>query len=115
MYDNDVVDIAKNIKPSARGELEITDVNKTYMERKTLRVELFDRGTAWLDTGTVQSLLDAANFIRVLEERQGLKTGCPEEIAYRQGFIDAAQLQVLAKKLDKSGYGQYLMELLRQR
>jgi len=115
MYDNDVVDIAKNIKPSARGELEITDVNKTYMERKTLRVELFDRGTAWLDTGTVQSLLDAANFIRVLEERQGLKIGCPEEIAYRQGFIDASQLQVLAEKLDKSGYGQYLMELLRQR
>jgi glucose-1-phosphate thymidylyltransferase len=115
MYDNDVVDIAKNIKPSARGELEITDVNKTYMERKTLRVELFDRGTAWLDTGTVQSLLDAANFIRVLEERQGLKIGCPEEIAYRQGFIDASQLQLLAEKLDKSGYGQYLMELLRQR
>jgi glucose-1-phosphate thymidylyltransferase len=115
MYDNDVVDIAKNIKPSARGELEITDVNKTYMERKTLRVELFDRGTAWLDTGTVQSLLDAANFIRVLEERQGLKIGCPEEIAYRQGIIDASQLKVLAEKLDKSGYGQYLMELLRQR
>ena len=115
MYDNDVVDIAKNIKPSARGELEITDVNKTYMERKTLRVELFDRGTAWLDTGTVQSLLDAANFIRVLEERQGLKIGCPEEIAYRQGFIDASQLKILAEKLDKSGYGQYLMELLRQR
>ncbi|MCH1599557.1 MAG: glucose-1-phosphate thymidylyltransferase RfbA [Pseudomonadales bacterium] len=115
MYDNAVVDIAKNIKPSARGELEITDVNKTYMERKTLRVELFDRGTAWLDTGTVQSLLDAANFIRVLEERQGLKIGCPEEIAYRQGFIDASQLKILAEKLDKSGYGQYLMELLRQR
>jgi glucose-1-phosphate thymidylyltransferase len=115
MYDNDVVDIAKNIKPSARGELEITDVNKTYMERKTLRVELFDRGTAWLDTGTVQSLLDAANFIRVLEERQGLKIGCPEEIAYRQGLIDASQLKILAEKLDKSGYGQYLMELLRQR
>ena len=115
MYDNDVVDIAKNIKPSARGELEITDVNKAYMARKTLRVELFDRGTAWLDTGTVQSLLDAANFIRVLEERQGLKIGCPEEIAYRQGFIDASQLKVLAEKLDKSGYGQYLMELLRQR
>ena len=115
MYDNDVVDIAKNIKPSARGELEITDVNKAYMERKTLRVELFDRGTAWLDTGTVQSLLDAANFIRVLEERQGLKIGCPEEIAYRQGFIDASQLKILAEKLDKSGYGQYLMELLRQR
>ena len=115
IYDNDVVDIAKNIKPSARGELEITDVNKAYMERKTLRVELFDRGTAWLDTGTVQSLLDAANFIRVLEERQGLKIGCPEEIAYRQGFIDASQLKILAEKLDKSGYGQYLMELLRQR
>lgn len=115
MYDNDVVDIAKNIKPSARGELEITDVNKAYMERKTLRVELFDRGTAWLDTGTVQSLLDAANFIRVLEERQGLKIGCPEEIAYRQGFIDASQLKILAEQLDKSGYGQYLMELLRQR
>ena len=115
MYDNDVVDIAKNINPSARGELEITDVNKAYMERKTLRVELFDRGTAWLDTGTVQSLLDAANFIRVLEERQGLKIGCPEEIAYRQGFIDASQLKILAEKLDKSGYGQYLMELLRQR
>ena len=115
MYDNDVVDIAKSMKPSARGELEITDVNKVYLERKVLRVELFDRGTAWLDTGTIQYLLDAANFIRVLEERQGLKIGCPEEIAYRQGFIDSAQLETLANSLDKSGYGQYLLELLEDR
>ena len=115
MYDNDVVDIAKSIKPSARGELEITDVNKVYLERKALRVELFDRGTAWLDTGTIQSLLDAANFIRVLEERQGLKIGCHEEIAYRQGFGDSAQLATLANSLDKSGYGQYLLELLEDR
>ena len=112
MYDNDVVDVAKSIRPSARGELEITDVNKVFLKQNTLRVELFDRGTAWLDTGTIQSLLDAANFIRVLEERQGLKIGCPEEIAYQQGFIDADQLEVLAKRLEKSGYGQYLLELL---
>src|SRR6056300_238402 len=114
MYDNDVVDIAKNIKPSARGELEITDVNKVYLERKSLKVELFERVTAWLDTGTVQSLLDAAVFIRVLEERQGLKIGCPEEIAYRQGFIDRAQLAELAKTLEKSGYGAYLQQLLEE-
>ena len=112
MYDNNVVDVAKTIKPSARGELEITDVNKFFLKQNTLRVELFDRGTAWLDTGTIQSLLDAGNFIRVLEERQGLKIGCPEEIAYQQGFIDADQLEVLAKRLEKSGYGQYLLELL---
>jgi len=112
MYNNSVVDIAKSIKPSARGELEITDINKIFLEQKTLKVELFDRGTAWLDTGTIQSLLDAANFIRVLEERQGLKIGCPEEIAYRQGFIDGDQLRGLAMRLDKSGYGQYLLELL---
>ena len=112
MYDNNVVDIAKSIKPSPRGELEITDVNKVYLERKALRVELFDRGTAWLDTGTIQSLLDAANFIRVLEERQGLKIGCPEEIAYRQSFIDGAQLESLANSLGKSGYGKYLLKLL---
>lgn len=115
MYDNDVVEIAKSIKPSPRGELEITDLNKVYLERKALRVELFDRGTAWLDTGTIQSLLDAANFIRVLEERQGLKIGCPEEIAYHQNFIDANQLAVLAESLKKSGYGQYLFQLLEER
>lgn len=115
MYDNDVVDIAKSIKPSPRGELEITDINKVYLERKALKVELFDRGTAWLDTGTIQSLLDAANFIRVLEERQGLKIGCPEEIAYRQSFIDEKQLESLAQSLGKSGYGQYLLQLLAQR
>lgn len=114
MYDNDVIDIAKNITPSARGELEITDVNKVYLERKSLKVELFDRGTAWLDTGTVQSLLDAAVFIRVLEERQGLKIGCPEEIAYRQGFINAEQLAVLANELAKSGYGSYLQQMLHE-
>ena len=114
MYDNDVVDIAKSIQPSARGELEITDVNNIYLQRKALKVALFNRGTAWLDTGTIQSLLDAANFIRVLEERQGLKIGCPEEIAWRQGFIDAGQLQRLAGKLASSGYGQYLLGLLEQ-
>lgn len=113
MYDNSVIDIAKGINPSSRGELEITDVNKEYLKRGELRVELFDRGTAWLDTGTVGSLLDAANFIRVLQERQGLKIGCPEEIAYRNGFIAADQLKEFTRNLSNSAYGQYLSKLLR--
>lgn len=114
-YDNQVVDIAKSIKPSNRGELEITDVNKIYMKRDQLNVEIFDRGTAWLDTGTVGSLLDAANFIRVLEERQGLKIACIEEIAYKMGYINEAQLIDLAKPLEKSGYGTYLLRLLERK
>lgn len=110
-YDNDVVDIASNIAPSPRGELEITDVNLAYLQRQALRVEVLSRGTAWLDTGTHNSLLDAANFIRVVEQRQGLKIACPEEIAYRQGFIDEEQLLALAAPLKKSGYGEYLSKL----
>lgn len=112
-YDNDVVEIAKNIKPSQRGELEITDVNKAYLARGDLNVEIMGRGYAWLDTGTHTSLLQAANFIQVMEERQGLKVACPEEIAFRQGYISAEQLESLAKPLIKSGYGQYLMDLLK--
>jgi len=111
-YDNDVVDIAKNIRPSMRGELEITDVNKVYLERGDLQVEVMSRGTAWLDTGTHNSLLDAANFIRVVEERQGLKIACPEEVAYRMGYINAEDLLQLAAPLEKSGYGHYLKALL---
>ena len=115
MYDCDVIDVAKSIVPSARGELEITDVNKAYLEQGALKVEFFGRGTAWLDTGTTHSLLDAANFIRVLEERQGLKIGCPEETAYRQKFIDKSQLRELAENLKNSGYGQYLLGILGSR
>jgi glucose-1-phosphate thymidylyltransferase len=113
-YDNDVLEIARNIQPSERGELEITDINLAYMQRQALRVEVLSRGTAWLDTGTHDSLLDAANFIRVVEQRQGLKIACPEEIAYRQGFINEEQLLALAAPLRKSGYGEYLAKLPRQ-
>lgn len=111
-YDNEVVEISKSIKPSDRGELEITDVNKVYMERGSLNVELMGRGFAWLDTGTHDSLLAAANYIQVIEERQGLKIACPEEIAFRMGYIDADQLSKLAERLFKSGYGKYLMEIV---
>lgn len=111
-YDNDVIQIAKEIKPSARGELEITDVNTEYLRRGSLNVELFSRGTAWLDTGTHESLLDAATFIKVVEDRQGLKIACPEEIAFRMKQITADQLEKLAEPMKKNGYGQYLLDLL---
>lgn len=111
-YDNDVIQIAKELEPSARGEYEITDVNKVYLERGKLQVAILDRGTAWLDTGTFTSLMQAGQFVEVIEERQGLKIGCLEEIAYRQGFIDKTQLKKLAEPLLKSGYGTYLMNLV---
>ena len=114
-YDNEVVDIAKNIKPSPRGELEITDVNRVYLERKKLKVGVLKRGTAWLDTGTFASLMQAGQFVQVLEERQGLKVGCIEEIAYKNGWITSEQLVVEAQKLLKSGYGQYLMNLIKKK
>ncbi|KAB0327117.1 glucose-1-phosphate thymidylyltransferase RfbA [Janthinobacterium sp. PLB04] len=111
-YDNQVCDIAAGIVPSARGELEITDVNRTYLERKQLNVEIMCRGMAWLDTGTHESLLEAGQFISTIEKRQGLKVACPEEIAYRKGYIDAERLESLAQPLKKNAYGQYLLRLL---
>ena len=111
-YDNEVVELAKCLKPSARGELEITDLNRLYLERGTLMVKVMGRGMAWLDTGTHDSLLEAATFIQTLEKRQGLKIACPEEVAYRNGFITAAQLRALAGPLNKSGYGAYLTRVL---
>ena len=113
-YNNSVIDIAKNIKPSPRGELEITDINKKYLEGGKLKVSVLNRGTAWLDTGTFSSLMQASEFVRVIEERQGLKIGCIEEVAFRMGFIDKSQLQRLAEPLVKSGYGEYLIRLLKQ-
>ena len=111
-YDNDVVQMAKDLKPSPRGELEITDLNRLYLARGDLHVEVMGRGMAWLDTGTHDSLLEAGSFIQTIEKRQGLKVACPEEIAYRMGFIDATQVEVLAKKYAKNGYGQYLIQML---
>ncbi len=114
-YDNSVVEYAKNLKPSARGEYEITDLNKIYLENGKLKVSVLERGTAWLDTGTVQSLMQASQFIQVIEERQGFKIGCIEEIAYRKGFISAQDLEKIAQPLLKSGYGQYLMQILNEK
>ena len=111
-YDNEVIEIAKNLKPSARGEYEITDVNKEYLQAGKLQVGILDRGTAWLDTGTFPSLMQAGQFVQVIEERQGLKVGCIEEIAWRQGFINNAKLEEIAQALLKSGYGGYLMDLI---
>ena len=114
-YDNSVVEIAKNIQPSARGEYEITDVNKEYLRQGKLKVGILSRGTAWLDTGTFASLMQAGQFVQVLEERQGLKVGCIEEIAWRQGFISSEQLRTIAEPLRKSGYGDYLLGLLKNK
>ncbi|WP_024555790.1 glucose-1-phosphate thymidylyltransferase RfbA [Franconibacter pulveris 1160] len=112
-YDNDVVEMAKNLSPSARGELEITDINRLYLEKGRLSVAMMGRGYAWLDTGTHQSLIEASNFIQTIEERQGLKVSCPEEIAFRKGFIDAEQVKKLAKPLEKNVYGQYLLKMIK--
>lgn len=112
-YDNDVVQISKDLKPSPRGELEITDVNRIYLQQRRLNVEIMGRGSAWLDTGTHESLLDAAQFIAVLETRQGLKVACPEEIAWRMGYIDTAQLEKLAAPMQKNAYGKYLLDIIK--
>lgn len=114
-YDNQVLDIARDLKPSSRGELEITDVNRIYLERRQLNVQVMGRGHAWLDTGTHESLLDASQFIATIEKRQGLKVACPEEIAFRKGWIDAGQLEKLAEPMLKNRYGQYLISLLKER
>lgn len=114
-YDTQVVDLAKTLKPSPRGELEITDLNRLYLEQGQLNVEIMGRGYAWLDTGTHESLLEASQFIATLEKRQGLKVSCPEEIAFRKGWIDAGQLETLAQPLSKNGYGQYLLKILKER
>lgn len=114
-YDNSVVEVAKNLQPSPRGELEITDVNKVYLAQGKLKVGILDRGTAWLDTGTFASLMQAGQFVQVIEERQGLKIGCIEEVAFRMSFINAAQLETIAKPLVKSGYGSYLLDIIKHR
>jgi glucose-1-phosphate thymidylyltransferase len=114
-YDNQVVDIACNLKPSPRGELEITDVNRIYLERNALQVRIIERGTAWLDTGTFTSLMQAGQYVQVIEDRQGLKIGCIEEIAWRQGFITSDELLAIAQPLKKSGYGVYLEKMVTQK